>query len=65
MIVRTKLLPTWVAYLGGINALLWIVGGVVVSSTEDVWGYIGLAGLITWALWLVAVSVLLYQKQDA
>lgn len=65
VVLRTQLLPAWVAWLGGINALLWIIGGVVVSSTKDVWGYFGLAAFLSWALWIVVVSVLLYQKQDA
>ncbi len=65
VLLRTKLLPAWVAYLGGINTLLWIVGGVVVSSTEDVWGYLSFAAFLSWVLWIAVVSVLLYQKQDA
>lgn len=65
VVMRTKVLPAWVAWLGGINAILWIVGGVVVASTEDAWGYIGFAAFLSLALWIVVVSVLLYQKSDA
>ena len=65
VVLRTKLLPAWVAYLGAISAILWVVGGAQVSSLRDVWAGIAFAALLVWALWIVVVSVLLYQKQDA
>ena len=65
VVLRTKLLPDWVAWLGGISAILWIVGGVQVTSTRDVFADIGLAAYLVWALWVLVVSVLLYRKQDA
>ena len=65
VILRTKLLPAWVAYLGAVSALLWVVGGVRVSSTRDVWAGIAFAAYLVWSLWILVVSVLLYQKQDA
>ena len=65
VMLRTKLLPAWVAGLGAVSALLWVVGGAQVSSGRDVFAGIGFAAFLVWSLWIVVVSVLLYQKQDA
>lgn len=65
VVMRSKLLPAWVAWLGEISAIVWIVGAVSTASTKDVWSAILFAGFLVWLVWVVVLGVLMYQKSDA
>jgi hypothetical protein len=65
VIVRTKFLPAWLGWAGGLVALLWLVGGAAVSTEDDTIFAIGFVAFLAWALWLIALSVMLFRTTDS
>jgi hypothetical protein len=62
LIIRRHVLPPIIGWLGLIVALLGIVGGPVVSSTRDVFFYLAFAGFISFLVWVVIVSILMFMR---
>jgi hypothetical protein len=60
LIVRRHVLPPIIGWLGLIVALLGIVGGPVVSSTRDAFFYVAFAGFVSFLVWVVIVSILMF-----
>ena len=65
VIVRTKFLPAWLGWFGGLVALLWLVGGAAVSTEDDTIFAIGFVAFLAWALWLLVLSVTLFRTTDS
>jgi hypothetical protein len=65
VIVRTKFLPAWLGWFGGLVALLWLVGGAAVSTEDDTIFVIGFVAFLAWALWLLVLSVMLFRTTDS
>jgi len=65
VIVRTKFLPAWLGWFGGLVALLWLVGGAAVSTENDTIFVIGFVAFLAWALWLIVLSVMLFRTTDS
>jgi hypothetical protein len=60
LIIRRRMLPAIMGWLGLIVAVLGIVGGPVVSSTRDAFFYVALVGFIAFLAWVVIVSILMF-----
>ena len=60
LIIRRRVLPPIIGWLGLIVALLGIVGGPVVSSTRDAFFYVAFAGFISFLVWVVIVSIVMF-----
>jgi len=65
LIWSTGLLPKWFGYLGEAIAVLLLVGGAMVATENDTIGVIGIIGFIAFSIWVVILSVMLYQRADA
>jgi hypothetical protein len=63
-IVNTRVMPTWVAVIGGLDALLWLVGCGAVTSTKDFIFYIAFAGFLVFAIWVLIVSIFMLRTDD-
>jgi hypothetical protein len=61
VVLRTKVLPSWFGWAGSAIAIVWLVGSASVSTDSDAIGGVGFIGLILWALWLIALGVMLYR----
>jgi hypothetical protein len=62
LIIRRHVLPPIMGWLGLIVAVLGIVGGPVVSSTRDAFFYVAFAGFISFLVWVVIVSILMFMQ---
>jgi hypothetical protein len=51
--LRTKLLPSWLAWSGAALAVLWLVAGAGVSSARDALHAIGFIAFLAWAVWVL------------
>ena len=65
VIVRSKFLPAWLGWFGGLVAHLWLVGGAAVSTEDDTIFAIGFVAFLAWALWLIVLSVMLFRTTDS
>ena len=65
VIVRTKFLPAWLGWFGGLVALLWLVGSAAVATEGDTIFAIGFVAFLAWALWLIVLSVMLFRTTDS
>lgn len=64
VIVRSKFLPAWLGWFGGLVALLWLVGAAAVSTEDDTIFAMGFVAFIAWALWMLVLSVMLFRTTD-
>jgi hypothetical protein len=61
VVLRTKILPSWFGWAGGAITIIWLVGAASVSTDSDAISAVGFISLIVWALWLIALGVMLYR----
>src|SRR5207245_2241898 len=59
---RTRLLPTWTNYVGGLAALLFLVGGGGMATDANLVNTIGLAAFPVWCVWILGVSVVMWRS---
>jgi tellurite resistance protein TehA-like permease len=59
---RTKFLPAWIAWTGGVLTVGWLVAGVESASSNDALAAVGLVVFLLWLVWIIVVSVDLYRK---
>jgi hypothetical protein len=69
MIVRTRVLPTWVGWAGLVASGLYLLnqGDILATAVPGfpVWDLAGLIGSTAWALWVIALGVTLLRRQTA
>lgn len=65
VILRTKFLAPWLGWVGALVAVLWLIGSAAVSTENDTIFVIGFVAFLAWALWLIALSVMLYRTAEA
>lgn len=61
-ILRTGMMPKWVAWLGGLVVVASLGGSLIAVSGNDVVFAITFIGYLTFALWLVIVSILMLRR---
>jgi hypothetical protein len=65
VIVRSAVLPTVMGWLGGLVAILFLIGGAVVTSTRDAFFTISLVSFFAFAVWLLIVSGLMLRAPSS
>ncbi len=53
--IRTKFLPTWLAWGGVLIGVLWLVSALSVSTFNGIGG-VGAIAYILWAVWILGIS---------
>ena len=64
LIIRRRVLPPILGWLGLVVAVLGVVGGPVVSSTRDTFFYLAFAGFVAFLAWVVIVSIVMFVQAD-
>jgi hypothetical protein len=64
-VFRTDVLPKWLGPAGLAVALLQLVAGVGVATLSNTIAVITLIAFLVWAVWVVAISVLLLARSTA
>jgi hypothetical protein len=64
VVVRTHVMPTWLAGIAVIDAVLWLVGAGAVTSTKDFIFYFAFAAFIVFAIWVLVVSIMMLRARD-
>ena len=59
LVLRSDLMPKWVAALGGVTIVLFFVAGGGVTSTKDFLLYVLLGALVLFSVWIVVVSIMM------
>ena len=66
MIVRSRVLPTWVGWAGLVASGLYLLnqGDILATAVPGfpVWDLAGLIGSTAWALWVIALGVTLLRR---
>jgi hypothetical protein len=63
VIIRSRVLPVIMGWLGAIVALIALVGAAVVATTDDALFDISLVGFLTASLWVLIVSILMFMRR--
>ena len=61
VIIRSGVLPRVLGWIGALIALVFLATGGGVASTRDVFFYLSFVGFVTFSLWALVVSVLMYR----
>ncbi len=58
--LRSKQLPSWIGWAGGVIVLFLLVGAASIDVTEEdpLW-FVGILGMALWLVWVIAVSLAL------
>jgi hypothetical protein len=59
---RTKMFAPWVNVIGWIAALLFLISTIGVVTDRNWIGVLGLVSFLVWCLWIVVVSINLWQR---
>jgi hypothetical protein len=62
---RTKLFAPWINIIGWLAALLFLIGTIGSASDAAAFGFIGLFGFLMWGLWIVVVSLNMWNRTEA
>jgi hypothetical protein len=63
--LRSGFLPKWMGWLALFSGLLAVGGTISAGSEEAVFGGFAFFGYLTWLLWILLASVLLYRRKMA
>jgi tellurite resistance protein TehA-like permease len=61
---RTKFLPAWIAWTGGVLTVGWLVAGISSATRNDALDAVGFVAFLLWLVWIIVVSVELYRKDQ-
>jgi Domain of unknown function (DUF4386) len=64
VVLRTRVFPTWLAWVGVLDGIAFLVGGYSVATTSDGINTVGFAAFIVWAIWLIATSVIMFRAKE-
>jgi hypothetical protein len=62
---RTRVFPIWLAWVGVLNAILFIVASYAVATTDDAITGVGFAAFIVWAIWIIVTSIIMFRSDAA
>lgn len=62
---RTNLFAPWINIIGWIAALLFLVGTIGSASDAAAFGFTGLFGFLVWCVWIVVVSLDMWNRTEA
>jgi hypothetical protein len=62
---RTKIFAPWVNVIGWIAALFFLISTIGVVTDRNWVGVLGLVSFLVWCVWIVIVSINLYQRAPA
>ncbi len=60
---RTRVFPIWLAWIGIIDTIAFIVASYAVATTGDAIGAFGFAAFILWAIWIILTSVIMFRAK--
>ena len=58
---RTRVFPIWLAWVGIVDAILFVVASYAVATTDDAIAGVGFAAFIVWAIWIIVTSVIMFR----
>lgn len=61
--IRTKFLPAWLAWGGGVLAFAWMIAGSGVATDGDEAFICGFVAFGAWLVWIIAVSVVMIRAR--
>jgi hypothetical protein len=61
VVIRSRVLPVALGWIGVLLAVVFVVGGGVVASTRDIFFNLQFGGFLVFSLWLIVVSFLMFR----
>jgi hypothetical protein len=62
--LRTRVFPIWLAWVGLVDAIVFIVASYAVATTDDAIAGVGFAAFIIWAIWIIATSIIMFRSHE-
>jgi hypothetical protein len=56
--------PKWVAWLGVLDGIVFLVSGYAIATTSDGIAIFGFISFILWAIWLLATAIIMFRAKD-
>ena len=64
VIIRSAVLPRVLGWIGALIALVLLATGGGIASTRSVFFYLSFVGFVTFSLWVIVVSVLMWRAPE-
>ncbi len=64
LVLRTRVFPVWLGWVGIVDAVAFLVASYAVASTSDAIAGVGFASFIIWAVWIIVLSVIMFRAVD-
>jgi Domain of unknown function (DUF4386) len=64
LVLRMKVFPVWLGWLGLVDGVLMLVAGYGIASTSSALSGIGFAAFIIWAIWIITTSVIMFRTNE-
>ena len=61
---RIRVFPIWLAWIGVLDAIAFVVGSYSVATTSDAIGGVGFVSFIVLSIWIVIVSVIMFRANE-
>jgi hypothetical protein len=61
---RYRAFPKWVAWLGVLDGILFLVSGYSIATTSGGISFFGFLSFILWAIWIVATAIIMFRAKD-
>ena len=61
---RTRVFPIWLAWIGIVDAIAFLVASYSVATTSDAISALSFAAFIIWAIWIIATSVIMFRAKE-
>jgi hypothetical protein len=60
---RTRVFPKWVAWIGIVDAIAWLVATYAIATTSDGISSVGFVAFAIWAIWIIIISVIMFRDR--
>jgi hypothetical protein len=64
LLLRTRVFPVWVGWVGLVDGLVFLVSGIGIASTSDGVNFAGFISFLLWIVWIIALSVLMFRAKE-
>ncbi len=65
ILLRSRLYPAWVGWLGAALGVLWLVAAVNVATDNSAVSTLGFVAFLLWGAWIIVISVLMLRERES
>jgi hypothetical protein len=64
IVLRTTVFPRWIGAYGIVLTIAWLIAAGAIATDKDFIGIFGLISFVLWAIWILAISVVMLRGPE-